>query len=322
MGKCFGTPDMPDYEEAAREGVYADLDTYPTRYMVDAASRMGVPITIRGETYDFTGLGDVDSSRVVSDKMAQTMLDIQRENSGRIIAQRLRELKAADPDGYSARKQLFDRIMASADENPDRPMAENLQNQITAELQNGGKLDSRGRDQVQEGVRGGQVRRGVFLGNAPIQQESAAMVQAGDQARDTRQQRALQFLESGISPEDVEYRRFQQALGNLGSFVNKETPTSQFKQLSGANNGAVPFIGGGPNAARINPASGAQGAAWASQVYQNDWNVTNSQTNPYMAGLSTAASGVNALASLGWSPKGSVSSFGTEMNNMYQNRGY
>ena len=298
MSMC-STPDVPDYEEAARDAVVADLQTYPTRYMVDAASRIGVPENIGGTTYDFTGLGDIDNARVISDQMAQTLLDLQRTRGPEIIRQRIAELKAADPQGYAMRKTLFDRILASAEANPDRPMAEQLQAEILSELQRGGKLDSKGREQVQEQVRGGQVKRGIVLGNAPVAQETQAMVSAGDAMRNARQQQALAFLESGASPEDVQYRRFQQALGNLGSFVNNETPTSQFRTLSSAGNGAVPFVGGGNNAAAINTNAGAQGAQWASNIYSGNMNWASNQVNPFIAGLSTGASTLNTMASLG-----------------------
>ena len=104
MSLC--SPEMPNYEQAAREGVQADLQAFPTRYLVDAASRMGTSVNVDGQNYDFTGLGDVDSARVLSDKMAQVMLDLQRTRSPQFIRQRIEELKASDPEGYAARQTL------------------------------------------------------------------------------------------------------------------------------------------------------------------------------------------------------------------------
>ena len=54
-------------------------------------------------------------------------------------------------------------------------------------------------------------------------------------------QAALAFLTSGATPEDVAYRREEQAFANLGSFAVGESPIAQFGQLSGAGEGAVPF---------------------------------------------------------------------------------
>src|SRR5262245_2407314 len=127
-------PDPPDYAGAARQGVYADLETYPLRYIIEAASRMGGKVTLDGKTYDFSGLGDADNAAAMSDKMAQTLLDIQRDLGPEFVKQRLEELKQADPKGYAARQELFSRIMAAVDQHPDRPLAEELQASIVGEL--------------------------------------------------------------------------------------------------------------------------------------------------------------------------------------------
>jgi hypothetical protein len=300
MGK--GAPAPPDYEAAAREGVYADLETYPLRYLTEAASRMGGKVTIDGQEYDFTGLGDADNARVMSDKMAQTLLDLQRDLGPDMIRQRLEELKAADPQGYAARQQLFDRIIKQTEAQPDRPLAEDLQASIVGELTNAGRLDSRMLDEVQQNVRGQQVRNQNFLGNAAVSQEAGAAVRAGEGLRDQQQQQALGFLESGVTPEDVEYRRMQQNLANLGAFISGETPTSQFNQVSGAGNGAVPFISGGGNTQTTNPNAGQQGVNNALSIYSGNTNWAANQVNPYMAGISTAANIYSTGLNLGWNP--------------------
>src|SRR4051812_5221088 len=121
MGLC-STPEIPNPADAAMEGIAASDQLQPYQYLINAAATLGNRITLDGHTYDFSGLGNADTSRVVSDQMAQTLLALQRERSPEIIAQRIEELKAADPQGYAARKQLFDRIMADAQENPNRPI--------------------------------------------------------------------------------------------------------------------------------------------------------------------------------------------------------
>jgi hypothetical protein len=301
MGKG-STPKPPDYEDAARQGVYADLETYPLRYLTEAASKMGGKVTIDGKEYDFTGLGDADNSKVMSDKMAQTLLDIQRNLGPQYVAQRLEELKQADPKGYAARKDLFDRIMQQADQHPDRPLAEDLQNSIVTELQSAGRLDQNMLNEVQQSVRGGQVGRGNYLGTAATAQEAGAVVGAGDRLRDQQQQQALGFLESGVTPEDVEYRRLQQSLSNLGNFVQGQTPTAEFRSLSGAGNGAAPFVGGGPNSQFTNPNAGQQGVNNALNIYSGNVNWAANQVNPYVAGISTALSAAGAATNMGWKP--------------------
>lgn len=298
-----GAPAAPDYEDAARQGVYADLETYPLRYLVDAASRSGGKVTVGGKSYDFTGLGDADNAAVMSDKMAATLLDIQRGLGPQYIQQRLDELKQADPKGYAARQDLFERIISDSKEHPDRPLAEDLQSQIVGQLTNAGKLDARELEQVQQQVRGGQVARGNFLGNAATAQEAGAAVGASDALKSQQQQQALGFLSSGVTPEDVEYRRIQQSLGNLGAFISGETPTAQFKSLSAAGNGAAPFISGGPGNVVTNPNAATQGITNANQIYGGQINWQQQQVNPWIAGISTGISGYNAGNSLqnsGW----------------------
>jgi len=295
-------PKPPDYEQAAREGVYADLETYPLRYLTEAASRMGGRIVIDGKQYDFTGLGEADNARVMSDKMAQVLLDLQRDLGPEFIKQRIEELKAADPQGYAARQQLFDRILKSVEASPDRPLAADLQSSIVGELQNAGRLDRRMLDQVQQSVRGGQVRRGNYLGSAATAEEAGGVVRASESLRDSQQQQALGFLNSGVTPEDVAYRRIQQSLGNLGAYIGGETPTAQFNQLSGAGNAAVPFVSGGPNSQTTNPNAGAQGMNWANQIYSGNVNWQQNQVNPWIAGLNFGAGAMQTGVNLGWNP--------------------
>lgn len=296
----MGKGDIPtvDYDKAAREGVYADLETYPMRYLTEAAAKMGGKVTINGKDYDFTGLGDADNTRVMSDQMAQTLLDIQRNYGPEYIKQRLEQLKQADPKGYEARKDLFARIMASAEASPDRPLAEDLQASIVSELTNAGKLDARQLQEVQQSVRGGQVARGNYLGTAAAAQEAGAAVKAGEELRDKTQSQALGFLNSGVTPEDVEYRRLQQAMANLGAFANGETPMAEFSNLAAAGNGAAPFIGGGWNGQATNPNAGANGVQNAMAIYSGQNNWAQQQVNPYMAGVSMAASAFPSIANL------------------------
>lgn len=295
-----GGPDIPDPNEAAIAGTVADLQNFPFQYTIDAVAKMGGKWTdpATGKTYDFTGLGDADNAAIISDQMAQALLDIQKNYGADYVRQRIENLKQADPKGYAARKELFDRIMADANRRPDRPLSNELQGLITQTLEKGGRLDQRATQQVQEKVRGGQVGRGLYLGNAAAQQETGALVDASDQVRSQRQQQGVNFLEAGVSPEDVEYRRIQQALANLGAFVNNQTPEAQFGQLSGAQAGAAPFTSTGTPNARTNPNAAAEGISFAYGSYNN----LSQQANPWLASASTGINTLGTMASLGWSP--------------------
>lgn len=296
MSCCSGPQKIPDPAVAATAGIQADTELQPFNYLIQAASTLGIPITLDGKTYDFSGLGQADTAARVSDQMAQTLLALQQEKSPQIIQQRLDELKAADPQGYAARKQLFDRITADAQANPDRPVSEDLQQQLQSELSKGAGFDDpRQAQQVRDQSRGGQVSRGIYLGNAPAAQEASDVVTAGENLRDQRQQNALAMLQSGSSPEDVAYRRFQQSLGNLANFQNGTTPTAQFGQVSGARNGPVRLPGGAPTAG-FDPNAAGNGLQNALGIYGGQLGWQAGQANPWLAGLSTGATGFGTVA--------------------------
>lgn len=297
-------PDPVDPAIAAIAGMKADAANYPFSYAIDAAAKEGGTYTdpSTGKVYDFSGLGDAATASKVSDQMAQTMLDIQNADSGAVIAQRLKDLQQSDPTGYAARQQLFDSIMASANANPSRPLATDLQSQITGLLNQGSKLGGGPGGQleeVQQGVRGGQVARGIYLGNAPASQEASAVVTAGEQQEQQNQAQAQSYLESGVSPEDVDYRRIQQNLSDLGSFVNGTSPQAEFGQLSGAGGGAAPFTTTGTPSATFNPNAAAQGISFANSIYGTQSNYNNNQVNPFVTGVQGAAGALRTASSLG-----------------------
>lgn len=302
---CGKSPQLPDYGQMSRDAVLASLQTYPQNYLVNAAAQLGVPVNVNGQTFDFTGLGDASNAAVMSDQMAQAMLDIQRNYGPQYVQERLRELQAADPQGYAARKQLFDQILAQAQSQPDRPLASDLQNSINQQLANAGRLDPRMLQEAQQQARGSEVASGNFLGNAATEKEAGAVVNAAQNSQNAVQQSALGFLQSGISPEDVAYRRLQQSLGNLSNFVNGQSPVAQFQSLSGAQQGVVPFTASG-NPAQLNMNAASQGAQNALQIYGGNINWAQSQANPWLAGLSTGANTLRTFANLGWSPGGSL----------------
>jgi hypothetical protein len=294
------SPKAPDSNKAAMAGVTADLANYPLNYMVNALAQEGGKQTIGNTSYDFSGVGNADQSAQMSDKMAQALLDIQNNYGADYIQQRLADLKQSDPTGYAARQQLFDKILSDSKANPDRPMAEDLQNQVNTMLGTAGQLDEQGLQQVQGSVRSGQVERGIYLGNAPAAQEAGAVVSASDQLRAQQQSAAQNYLQSGVSPQDVTYRRIQQSLSNLGAFTNNQTPEAQFGQLSGAQSGAAPF---NPvnytTPATVDTGAARYGQSYANAQYGQQAQQAEATSNPYLSGLSFGVQGMNALGNMG-----------------------
>lgn len=303
---CFGDiPDPPDPAESYRAGVLANLQTFPMVHDVEAAARLGQPVTVtlpngQRRTFDFSGLGDAQYQGAYQDRMAQTLLDLQQQLGPQFVQQRLAELQAADPESFQLRNQLYGGIMSDLEGARDasRPTADALQQSILDELNRGGQLDAGTTHQISQGVLGGQVARGNYLGNAPASEEAGAMAGASENAAAQRKAAALQFLTSGATPEDVNYRRTEQALSNLGSFASGQSPVAQFGQLSGAGNGAVPFEGGGPLPG-LNQNAGAQGMQFANGVYSGQAQLAQQNVNPWLGGLTGGIQGLNIWSSLG-----------------------
>lgn len=304
MGLCGN--DVPDPAKGYVAGILADLEALPWRRMIEAAAQTGeaVDVQIPGQKgplhLDFAGLGEADYQRQYGDAIARAMLELQREKGPEFVQQRLRELEQSDPEGFAMRQRLWESIqndLAQA-KNADRPAAEELQRLIMGELEQAGTLDPKTAQAISQGVLGQQTARGNYLGNAATSEEAMTLADASERQRAQRQQAALAFLVSGTSPEDVAYRREQQGLTNLGSFLTGQTPTSQFQQLSGAQQGAAPFMGGAPLPG-VNPNAGMQGVANAFGVFNAQQNWNQQQANPWLAGLTGAAQGVNIWAGLG-----------------------
>ena len=305
-----GSPKISDPNEAAAAGVKRQTQLYPYEYMINALSQLGQkgtainPVTGKPVALDFTGQGTADVQNVFQGQMAKTLLDIQQGMGPQFVAQRLNELKQSDPTGYAAYQQLFEQIQQEANQGgPNLQLSTDTQNQIQNVLQASKQLTPEELSQVQQGVRGNQVQSGLYLGAMPAQQEASAVVNALDQKQAGAQKEAQSFLQAGISPSDIQYRKTQQDMANLGAFIAGQNPTAQFSSIAGAGQGAAPYPDTGYSTPTMNLGQMAgQGIQEANQAYGIQNQYSQSQANPYMAGLSTALQGASTAAGLGWQP--------------------
>jgi hypothetical protein len=251
------------------------------------------------QTFDFSGLGDADLQISNANKLAPALLALSKKYGWGFIKQRLAELKLANPQEWAAKEKMFNEIMASVDKKPDTRMAQTLSDQIMSDLAQGGKLDADTQREVEQDVLRSQAARGNMIGNAPMFEEAQSIGREAEARKSSRQQKALQFLTSGATPDDVDFRRFQQNLGNLGSFVAGTKPSAEFSTLSGAQNGPVPFVGGEPMQTNINPNAAANGVNFAVGQY----NTQSQAPNPWMRGLSTGLNAYGMLQSRTTTPK-------------------
>ncbi|HTV41609.1 MAG TPA: hypothetical protein VMF08_13590 [Candidatus Sulfotelmatobacter sp.] len=296
------SPSIPDPNAASVAGALAQAGTFPFQQYIDYLAQTGGSANIGGTNYNFTGLGNAQQNAAVSQVMLPAELQIQQQYGPQYTALASQNLQQANPQAVAARQQEFQGIISNAQQTPNRPMAADLQNQILALTGQGSNLTTGPNSEteaVQQQARGQQVANGIYLGNAPASQEASAVVNAGDQLQQQRQQQALDFLQSGVSPEDVTYRRVQQSLSNLGNAINGQTPEAQFQSLSGAANGAAPFSPGNVQSPSMNTNSSLQGLQNAADIYSGNVNWAENQANPWTVGLSSLSGAASLLNNSG-----------------------
>jgi len=192
--------DAPNMAGANEAGVWADAETLAVRKMINNAAKFGKKIDLKvpvfdGEgnklgvkdvTYDFKGYSDADATRAdmefaseSADKMAKTMLDVQKKYGKEFVQQRMEELKAADPTGYEVREMLGEKARRG--------------------LELGSQLSPEMAAQVEEREQAAQAARGNIYGTAPAAAEAMSMGDAGFRMEQQRLANAAAFL-SGTTP--------------------------------------------------------------------------------------------------------------------------
>lgn len=254
------------------------------------------------QTFDFSGYGAADVQGKLADAMAQVQLALGQKYDSQFIDQALKQEQLADPEGFAARQRMNDLIQEQNARPLNEPVAQNLSDQVQAEIDaaNNGTLDPQMRDLLMQGGNSAEADRGgASPSNAPDFLHEATTGTGETQRQLAAIGKGTSELAGGESPEDIAYRREQQNLANLSSEVQGITPQSQFKSLSGAQQGPTPFVPGQP-LPNLPSSQGAQGAAlnaWQTQMQQ-----AQSQAQPWMAGLSTLLGAANTAANLGWQP--------------------
>lgn len=297
-------PPAPDYAAANTAGVVADASTLPYRKAIDALAKLGGkamlknPQTGQMEEVDFTGLGEADTGGAYAEKMAAKILEVQKKFGADFIKQANEQLRLSDPQGTAARDSLYNEIMSRLGQPVDSPVADSLEAQILKELQAGANLDGDVMREMDQYLIGQQLERGGSYGKADEFQRASNIGQAADARRSQRQQKAAAFLAGGFGKDERNYRKSQQDMANLSSFMAGQTPTAQFQQLSGAQNAAAPFVAGAPGPT-LNPNAGPMGAQYAQGVWQTQANNAAQQGNPWLQGLGLGLQGLGTVASVG-----------------------
>ncbi|MEN9631962.1 MAG: hypothetical protein RL077_366 [Verrucomicrobiota bacterium] len=274
-----------------------------------------------GDVGDFTGLGDDTLARKYlgvaldgADELARRQLKMRQEQGVANVEQTVKELRAADPEGYEARQRIQRSVESDVlNYDPEAGDMGTMLRDAREEYALGSKLDASTAQEVEQAARAAQSARGNILGIGAATQEAMALGSAGE-ARKNQRLSTLNTLEG------QSYGRKQQGVASASSFLLGNPITNQFGSLGGAQSGALNYqpqsptrgIGQDPNA-------GSRSQGYAQQNYSqamDAYNQAAAKGNPWMsvasgvigagAGAFTGGLGAGAAGSLFSKPSGGV----------------
>lgn len=252
-------------------------------------------------TVDFTGQGSGTTQGIIAGQQAADQLKQAQQFDPAFIASAVQQEQLANPQGAQARALENSLIQQQISNPTENPVADTLDSQIGARVSAGKNLDPFETGALNQATAAALSARGGSSG-APA--DFSAPLTTG-LAGNQRQQQGIamgqDWLGSGETPEDVQYRKEQQNLSNLSSEVNGATPESQFKSLDNASSGPTPVNNGAPLPTMPGGQVGTAGSA-ALSSYGTQLNNQEQQTNPWMAGISTVLNAGGALGQLGYKP--------------------
>lgn len=257
----------------------------------DGTGRVWIGNQTNGIPYDFRGVGEIDSQADYAKQMAQVGIDLQKKYGVQFAEESARQLELADPEGAAARKLLFSEVKRIAEQKPDRKLAKTLDAQIGQDLAAGTGLNSGETSALERTLMLREARGDAQAANVA---DMLTRGEAGAARLAGRQQKALGYQTSGVSPEDADYRKTQQDMSNMGAFLAGTTPTAQFQQLSGAQQGAAPMRGGAP-LTNVGGNTGS-GANFAQNQFSTQSALASNTANDWFGMLSLALKGGAAYA--------------------------
>jgi hypothetical protein len=251
------------------------------------------------QNYDFSGYGTADIEGELARQYAHLQEQLGAKYGTQFAEEARHEAELADPQSFAARAKELELIQQGIDNPaPINPMATTLDQRMTERLKAGSGLDSMSQEALDKAIQGANASRGGSLGAGDVAESLSTGVE-GAARRQAAIQDALRYVGSGVSPGDVQYRREQQNLQNLGSFVAGRTPESEFQNLSGAGAaGAAPFYGGQPLPQQPSNA-GAGGPQYALANWQAGLRQQQSQVGGWTTGLSALLGSIGALGRAG-----------------------
>jgi len=243
---------------------------------------------------DFTGYSTADIQRQMMTQGAQSQLEQAAKYDPQYIALAAQQAKEAAPQETAARQSMYDLVEKQIQNQPTSPVAQEMQRQIGEKVAAGSGLTPEEQSLLNQSV----ANMGNITGTKGVSPDLGQQLTTGVGGSQRELQNTLlgsQWLSSGETPQDIQYRQQQQNLANLSSFVSGQTPTSQFKQLSGAQQGATPLY----QETALPTYNGAQAAQTGQQAALAGYGQQMTQANPWtvgLAGLSGAGQIATSLA--------------------------
>jgi len=239
---------------------------------------------------NFAGSSTADIQGQIMQQLAQGQLSNAQKYDPQFIAQALAQEQQANPQGVAARGDLYNDIQQQINTPPFSPVANTMNQQITDQVNAGSGLTPEEQTALDAAVNG----------NAGAEAAATGQLTSGfqGQARDLRNAGSgATWLSSGETPADIQYRQEQQNLSDLSSFVNGQTPESQFSSLSGANAGPTPNTSTNylPS---YNTQAAEQGAQAGATQYGQQVQQQLQTANPWTSGLSAALSAAPVATNL------------------------
>jgi len=252
------------------------------------------------QSYDFSGKGQADIQGQISKALAQGQLDTEKQFDPQFIASALEQEKQADPERFQARDMLYKDIQNQINNPPVSPVANEIQRQVQEKVSAGENLTPE--EQAMLGTAVAQATGARGGGSSGIDFSKALTTgTAGTERQMANAGAGINWLASGQTPEDIQYRSEQQDLSNLSNYISGQTPQSQFADLSGAQRGAVPLAQAAP-LPTANPNAGQQGAQAGVTNYGLNVQAALNQPNEWLTGLSGVLGSLNVAGASGWKP--------------------
>jgi hypothetical protein len=193
---------------------------------------------------DFQGNSTADIQKQLLTQQVQGQLANANKYDPQFIAQALQQQQQANPQGVQARSDLYNQLEQQLNSNPNSPVANEMQRQVGEQVSAGSGLTPEEQAMLNKEV----SQTGGLTGTTGTPDFERALTTgfAGEQRALNNSATGGQWLASGNTPADIEFRKQQQDLSNLSSFISGKTPQSQFAQLSGAQAGPTPNVSGTP----------------------------------------------------------------------------